>query len=313
MQAHGVSWDDIAGKIAMNSGLDHHLKLLDRGKQSGALRKTEAYHEVVQFIKDNGIGVLILDPLQELHDGSENDNGEMKNVAVALRSIAWETNCAVMVVHHTRKSSGDKSDGHAGNMDSGRGASSQQGVSRIYLTMDTMTEKDAETLGVNPDRRFMFAQVDCAKNNLGVSGERQWLRRISVPLGRPELGNKQNVEGVDYVGALAPVDLSPDRTCPITVADLNSVWGTASNEKTVGELARRLIELPMLQDNSLERLADKIVSLAKTQPRFDQWQFDIDNYKDREVLGLGFPIHRQKRKEPAQKPALDANQIFDVS
>src|SRR3546814_20239038 len=72
--------------------------------------------------------MLIADPLVELHDASENDNGEMGAVGAILRGIAQQAGCATMVIHHTRQLPAGSSEGHAGNMDSGRGAGDRTSV-----------------------------------------------------------------------------------------------------------------------------------------------------------------------------------------
>src|SRR3546814_16342813 len=93
--------------------------------------------------------MLIADPLVELHDASENDNGEMGAVGAILRGIAQQAGCATMVIHHTRRLPAGSSKGHAGNMDSGRGAGAVHGLDRVELTLYGMSAPEATHSGVD--------------------------------------------------------------------------------------------------------------------------------------------------------------------
>ena len=102
----------------------------------------------IQHIKAHDIGVFIVDPFVETHEVSENSNEQIKAVAVMFRDIARKGECAVMLVHHTAKPPQGTSDGHAGNMNTARGASALVGVARIVQTLFSMSAKDAERYGV---------------------------------------------------------------------------------------------------------------------------------------------------------------------
>lgn len=62
--------------------------------------------------------VLILDPFVELHASEENDNTAIRQVMARFRSLARELNCAIVLLHHTRKGAQSP-----GDPDSLRGAS----------------------------------------------------------------------------------------------------------------------------------------------------------------------------------------------
>jgi RecA-family ATPase len=52
---------------------------------------------------ENDVDVLILDPLITIHKAPENDTTAMNMVFKALKHIANKADCAVEVLHHTRK------------------------------------------------------------------------------------------------------------------------------------------------------------------------------------------------------------------
>lgn len=199
----GIEQSDLRHPIYLNSGVDKAL-LLVRREADGRLKRTPEVSRIIEHIIHKRIGVLVIDPLVEFHEADENNNVEMRIVAATLRHIAAKANCAVMLGHHTRKPANARSDGFVGDADSARGASSLQGVTRIMLTLYSMSPADAKAHGVSPDDRHRYIRLDGAKSNLSLaaSGARpMWLERVEAQLG---------FEG-EKVGALAPVDLAKTR------------------------------------------------------------------------------------------------------
>ena len=109
---------------------------------------------LIKTVIDNGFDVLIVDPFAETFEGDENSNSELKWAAVLWRKIARDTNCAVMLVHHTRKFNAE-----AGNMDSARGGGALVGVARTVSTLFAMTDAEAVTFGVRPNERHLYLQI----------------------------------------------------------------------------------------------------------------------------------------------------------
>jgi hypothetical protein len=142
---------------------------------------------------------LVVDPFVETHEVNENSNEQIKAVAAMFREVARAANCAVLLVHHTAKPPQGMSDGHAGNMNTARGASALVGVARVVQTLFGMSEGDAEKLGVAPDEKHLYLRLDDAKANLGlISPDANWYRKTSI-----ELANG------DEVGVLAPHIFTP--------------------------------------------------------------------------------------------------------
>jgi KaiC/GvpD/RAD55 family RecA-like ATPase len=159
-------------------------------------KKMKPYHQdaIIEYIKEHDIRVLIVDPFLETHEGDENDNRDISNVAKMYREIAQRANCAVLIIHHSRKEQAGSSDGHVGNMDSGRGASSLSGVARVVYTLYGMSDSHAKEWGVRPNQKHLYIRLDSAKANLSLStDEPMWFRRDSVHL-----------DNGDIVGVLVP-------------------------------------------------------------------------------------------------------------
>lgn len=196
LQHWSIPFAEVRNRIALNSGADRPL-LLARADKSGMVVRLPDFDACITKIRDNEIGVFIVDPFVETHEVNENANEQIKVVAAMYREIARATNCAVLLVHHTAKPPQGASDGYAGNMNAARGASALVGVARVVQTLFGMSDKDADHYGVAPNERHLFLRLDDAKANLGlVSPDALWFRKVGVDL-----------PNGDQVGVLEPAQL----------------------------------------------------------------------------------------------------------
>jgi hypothetical protein len=160
--------------------------------------RTPMADRIVATIQANAIDVLIVDPFAETFEGDENDNSELKWAAVLWRDIARRTNCAVLLVHHTKKYTG--SDKGAGDADAARGGGALVGVARIVSTLFSMSEADAKRLGVEIEKRNNYLRFDDAKANLTlVTFASRWFekRTFTLPNATADIP-------ADEVGVLVP-------------------------------------------------------------------------------------------------------------
>lgn len=152
-------------------------------RRKGTLVVDPRVNDLLAYIAKHSIGLVIADPLVQTHEAQENDNGEMDRVMSIYKHSAMASSAAFCAIHHSRKPAEASGDGHAGNMDTGRGASAIVNAARISITMMPMSEKDAELNGVKVDDRHKYVRVDDAKMNLSAkSGKPEWFERVSVPL-----------------------------------------------------------------------------------------------------------------------------------
>ncbi|MBV8736413.1 MAG: hypothetical protein JO007_03985 [Alphaproteobacteria bacterium] len=112
--------------------------------------------ELRQLIEDHCPDVLIADPLAELHTA-------LPAIIAEFRSIADDPGTA-------------------------RGASAIIGGARIILTLTTMTEEDAEALGIPTSRqsRSRYVRLD-AKQNYAAIGDAQWYEKALYNLDNGEI------------------------------------------------------------------------------------------------------------------------------
>lgn len=193
LQHWSIAFTQVRGRVAMNSGADRPL-LFARTDGHGMVIRLPDVDGCIQQIREHDIGLFIVDPFVETHEVNENSNEQIKIVAAMFREVARAANCAVLLVHHTAKPAQGMSGGHAGNMNTARGASALVGVARVVQTLFGMSEADAEQLGVRATDRHLYLRLDDAKANLGlISSDAKWFQRIGV-----ELPNG------DEVGVLVP-------------------------------------------------------------------------------------------------------------
>lgn len=188
MAHYGISADDLRDEhgqpmLVLRSGEQERLTLAKRIVRGGKeeIVRGDRVAELVQWLIDQQVVLFIADPLVELHEAAENDNGEMAQVGAIMRDVAQQAACAFLVIHHTRKLPAGSNEGHVGNMDSGRGAGAIAGVARVALTLYGMSEKDAKRHGVPAEQRPWYVRLDSAKANLSApSSGARWFRRVSV-------------------------------------------------------------------------------------------------------------------------------------
>ena len=156
--------------------------------------------------------VLILDPLVAFCGGGNmNDNAVMAQVIRELKRLATKFECAVLIVHHTRKGADD------GNPEAISGASATVNLARRAIMPVPMTQKEAEQFCVPPSERFRYFKLVDAKSNLAPrSAESPWYRLHSVELPNPE---PPVYPHGDSVQAVERMNLSLLQTATVTADD----------------------------------------------------------------------------------------------
>ena len=174
--------------------------LAKRGRNGEPIEGPDVQH-VAQYILDNDIGAVIIDPLVGIHGLKESDNDEMRFLSDVLKRIARVTGAAIYLVHHSNKPSGASSEGRAGDVNSSRGASDITNAARLAKTMYAMPQAEAKKWGVPPEICHRYVRIDDAKaNHIEMSGQPQWFEKVTVSLDNGESSF-----------ALRPVQLGDDQ------------------------------------------------------------------------------------------------------
>lgn len=195
MQQWNVAPSDLRGKLGLNSGSERPL-VIAKATKDGAVVRLPDIEAIIDRVRLEGIGLLIVDPFVETHEVDENNNAQIKAVAAMWREVARRGDCAVVIVHHTGKPPSASPDAWTGSLSASRGASSLGGVARIMRTLFAMSQSDADKFGLDADERRLWVRLDDAKANLSLaSGSARWFKRVSITIANGE-----------EVGALVPGD-----------------------------------------------------------------------------------------------------------
>jgi hypothetical protein len=211
--------DDIGDRLLIDSGRDQKL-VIATTTRDGAVIAQPVVDSLVSEIIARKIDVLVIDPFVSCHEVAENDNSAMDMVVKEWGRVAERGNCAVLLVHHTRKM------GEAAEVttESSRGGSSQTDACRVVRTVNRMTKQEATNAGVDNHRLYFRTYND--KANFAPPVERSdWFKLESVDLGNGPMG----LPG-DSIGVVVNWDW-PDATAGMTAADYDKVVAEVSNGK----------------------------------------------------------------------------------
>jgi len=204
MQHHNVAPDEINGRLYVDTGRERTLSTAIQTRDGIQIIKPEM-EALAQEIAVREIDVLVIDPFVSSHQVSENDNGAIDLVAKEWARLADHCNCAIELVHHTRKTNGEEA-----TTESARGATALLGAARSGRVLNKMGDDLKADAGVQDDPATYFA-ITRDKANLAPVGKREWRRMASY-----QLSNGDNV-------GVAEVWEWPDTFDGVTVKDLLAV------------------------------------------------------------------------------------------
>jgi hypothetical protein len=141
--------------------------------------KKSSLQALKDYILEQGIGLVIIDPLVSFFPGDMNANGVVGLVMLALKRIAVETDCAIVIVQHVAKGTNAKTHG----AEAASGAASTVNLSRTAFGIMGIESSEAADLGIMPgDERNYFRLIN-TKNNLSIRSDDHLFRREAVPMG----------------------------------------------------------------------------------------------------------------------------------
>lgn len=213
VQKMGVDQRQLAGRI-MLADAPETIVIAKADNKSKTVVRTPLLERLIETIKQNDIGCIIVDPFAETFEGDENSNSEVKWAGILWREVARRTSTSVMLVHHTKKYAG----GMAGDADASRGGGALIGTARTMSTLFSMTADEADAMGIKPEDRVKYVRFDDAKGNHNLmTGKARWFEKVSV-----QLNNGRGMIPGDDVGALVPW-APPGLMAAFSVEQLNRV------------------------------------------------------------------------------------------
>ncbi|MFK0335394.1 helicase RepA family protein [Rhizobium sp. NPDC090275] len=255
MLHYDISPAEIEGRLFLTSGRDMPIKI-SNDKQQIAVPVIDA---LIETINSQRIDVLIIDPFVSIHGLPENDNGAMDAAIKAFALVADRTNCAIEIVHHSRKLNGIDAD-----IDSARGGSALAGAVRAARVLNAMNAETAGKLGIAENERRSYVRIDDAKGNFAPPEAAKWFKLVSEPLGN----HGPNNEPGDWVAVAKPW-VMPDMAAGLSADDLTKVQDAveyqthngveqcrldAQATSYVGHTIARVLKLDMQKDRDKARV-----------------------------------------------------------
>ena len=165
---------DIEGHLFVDSGRDQKLVIAETTRD-GAKIVRPIVDSLIEQIKIRNIDVLIIDPFVSSHRVVENSNDDMDLVVKQWSAIAEFGNCAVELVHHSKKGELEKT------VESSRGAIAITDACRSVQVLNRMTKDEAKKAGVRNHRLYFRVYAD--KANLAPPVETShWFELQNVSL-----------------------------------------------------------------------------------------------------------------------------------
>ncbi|MDH2329102.1 AAA family ATPase [Cereibacter sp. SYSU M97828] len=202
MAHFGITSEDIGGRLHLASaGAD--FRLASQTTSAGLTLNEKAFDALRQQILSRQIDVITIDPFISCHQISENDNVGIDFLAKELARLAAECNCAIEVVHHTRKLNGDRV-----TSESMRGASALLNAARVSRVLNPLSEKVKKENGIEASASYFevatdkanLSRISAAKVHRIVSVDLQNGDSVGVCESSPSLKKADKVvEGIDNI------------------------------------------------------------------------------------------------------------------
>lgn len=187
---YNLTPQDIGDRLFVDSGRIMPIIIAEVDK-TGTRLAVPIVDGVIKTIHENRIDVVVIDPFIACHRIPENDNTGIERVAKTWAQIAEATNCAIMLVHHSKKTYGED----VTSADS-RGASSLIAAVRAVQILNTMSKREAEELAITELERRRYFRSDFEANMMRPVASVDWYKLELVAL-----GNAVNGQG-DEIGVV---------------------------------------------------------------------------------------------------------------
>jgi hypothetical protein len=215
VQASAMHWQiseaDLGGRLFLNSALDGDTLKIAKEDREGVKVLAPVIEALVAELQTRQIDVLVVDPFVSSHDVNENSNGAIDAVAKQWAMVAVQADCSIVLVHHVSKAGSAEV-----TANSARGAVALTNAARSVVTLNRMTEEEAEKLGVEGKaHRKFFRAYDDKNNRAPAADESDWFELVSVYLGNGPMGG----DSMPVVVPWSP----PDPFADMTVDDLKAV------------------------------------------------------------------------------------------
>jgi hypothetical protein len=222
MKHYELTPEDVGDRLMVIAKGELKIKIATQMRQSVIKPDESAIKGLTDFLIQNEIDVLSIDPLRKTHRVPENDIVGMGEVIECFEEIAEATNCAIHIWHHLRKANGSEA-----TIDSVRGASSIIDSARSTEVMEKMTKEEAKKCKIEEHRRRYYFRSFNGKINFAPPIEQSnWFELKNVMLDNAAFGEEDQVGVVTqwtHPGS-QPIDLTAENIEQIKVKVRDGEW-----------------------------------------------------------------------------------------
>ncbi len=231
---HRVPQEACGNRVYLDSGPEGAGLCIAVEDRDGFKIAVPVVEALIAELKTRRVDVLVIDPFVSSHAVSENDNGAIDAVAKVWARIAKEANCAIVLVHHTKKLAGEKVTAEAS-----RGAVALIAAARVTLVLNRMDREEANRFGIAEDKeRLRLFNVRDDKANRAPAEDALWFRMASQDIGNaagPEDPYGEFGDSVGVVTRWTPPDafegLSTDHLLRVQEAVAAGAWKESSQAR----------------------------------------------------------------------------------
>lgn len=211
----GIAEKDLEGRLFLDSGLSGAELCVAVEDNTGFRIVEPVLAGLVDEIRSREIDVLVVDPFVSCHRVSENNNSAVDAIAKKWAWVSVQANCAVLLVHHTRKLNNAEA-----TAELSRGAVALPYAARSVVALNRMSPVEAGQWGIEgEDRRRFFRAYDDKANRAPPGATSDWYQLASV-----SLGNGGDDEAGDSIQVVLPWT-PPDAFAGVTADHLREVQG----------------------------------------------------------------------------------------
>ena len=177
LMLYGIQPHELEDRFLYESGYGAR-RLICEETVSGAVTRAPFVGRLTEYINKNNVELLVIDPLVSTHQSNENDNSKIDDIVQIYKSIAADTGCAIVLVHHTRKSSGDETP----TIEASRGGKALSDGCRAGEIILPLPQADKKLFGLSDDEARDIVRIDSGKSNYSRRGAGVYFRLESVKI-----------------------------------------------------------------------------------------------------------------------------------
>lgn len=184
-QIYNLDYNEVKSNVMLLSADEIDMKLVISQGRTPIVNEAMV-QQLIDFASDPEVGLVVYDPLVDIHEVDEGDNPQMNAVMRVMKRIAKQANVASLINHHTTKAGNSRQEDRVGNMDIARGASGIVYKVRIALTLLNATQEDAEEYGMQDGERGAWVRLDDAKMQYTLASDKpMWFHKegVRIPSG----------------------------------------------------------------------------------------------------------------------------------